>query len=696
MKKLLSVLLALCLVLSIMPMTIALAAEVPAVVSKVPAPASTLFNDACDNFSGFHNDGGLAPGFATDENGNSVLKMERTTDDFRFWKWVDSLQGNYDNGGKITYQFDVYVPNQAVGEQPSGFKVFVRGYNDGTKFNLFSFKPKWDNSSQLMIYESERGKPEHFFSTDTWYTFAVTFTNTGGNSYNYNVYVDGEAIYENRSVSLPSDKMHTFGFWTDNWWCCGSNPSNELAYVDNFCAYTGDAQTKPAATEAPATEAPEETEAPAITKLSGTTFGTEPYQSGRPGYDKVFDGDIATYFSGAQGGYCGYDFGEGKEATVSYVKAYPRDSYPGRLNGQLIQGSNDNTNWDTLYTISGCDTAKWYQFDINATKGYRYIRYYSPTESCNIAEFDVYGVIGDAEAPAEPTEAPTPTPDPFAAYAGKYPVADRNKPTDLWLHPNRNISDVAAGKKIGPGDGELYIWSDTIKGAYSGKEIMIPFTATADGNSALGYMNRSSQRTKIYDFEEGTADYVLALVPGVKYILLKDNVQVATGDWIAEGDWWNIVFFVHDSASNNLTIGFDNTKAYDVMEWVGDVEPTEEPTEEPAPVVGHDGDAIKSLDPERPNAFFYQFNISGLTDAVALDGVEITYTLKDTGKDPFTKFFSLAGVSGVDLKLASVIADIPASYTSNTIISDFVLKYIVGGADKTIEWSKSAALSDLN
>ena len=48
------------------------------------------------------------------------------------------------------------------------------------------------------------------------------------------------------------------------------------------------------------------------------------------------------------------------------------------MNEGRIQGSNDGTNFVTLWNISGVSEYKWYRVSINTDTAYRYLRYYTP------------------------------------------------------------------------------------------------------------------------------------------------------------------------------------------------------------------------------------------------------------------------------------------------------------------------------
>ncbi|MBD0384039.1 discoidin domain-containing protein [Paenibacillus sedimenti] len=52
-------------------------------------------------------------------------------------------------------------------------------------------------------------------------------------------------------------------------------------------------------------------------------------------------------------GWVRVDLGAGNEQAIGKLRFYPRAGSAARMNGALIQGSNDGTSFVTLYSISG-------------------------------------------------------------------------------------------------------------------------------------------------------------------------------------------------------------------------------------------------------------------------------------------------------------------------------------------------------
>ena len=53
------------------------------------------------------------------------------------------------------------------------------------------------------------------------------------------------------------------------------------------------------------------------------------------------------------------DLGAGNAKCIGSVKFYPRTNFVSRINGSIIQGSSDGTNWTDLYTINGIGALAW-------------------------------------------------------------------------------------------------------------------------------------------------------------------------------------------------------------------------------------------------------------------------------------------------------------------------------------------------
>jgi hypothetical protein len=88
----------------------------------------------------------------------------------------------------------------------------------------------------------------------------------------------------------------------------------------------------------------------------------------------------------------------GTIAAIGSVKYYPRSinaTLINRINGSILQGSVDGTNFVNLYTINGITSAQWFTATITDSTKYRYFRFYSPYGLANVAELQLYKPVID-------------------------------------------------------------------------------------------------------------------------------------------------------------------------------------------------------------------------------------------------------------------------------------------------------------
>ncbi|MCA0755062.1 discoidin domain-containing protein [Paenibacillus sp. N4] len=76
------------------------------------------------------------------------------------------------------------------------------------------------------------------------------------------------------------------------------------------------------------------------------------------------------------GSYITFDFKEGNQVTLSNVELLARQDQVARINGAVVQGSNDNTTWTTL-TNAAVSTPDWQTLPVSGNVPYRYIRIYN-------------------------------------------------------------------------------------------------------------------------------------------------------------------------------------------------------------------------------------------------------------------------------------------------------------------------------
>jgi hypothetical protein len=114
--------------------------------------------------------------------------------------------------------------------------------------------------------------------------------------------------------------------------------------------------------------------------------------------NQLFDSNLGTFTdfrlngSGA-GGYLTFDFKGGGQATLSKVEIIARqDGFFGRIKGVVVQGSNDNTAWETI-SNAAVSTLEWQTLTISSTQPFRYIRIVNGnTWFGNMAELRLHGL----------------------------------------------------------------------------------------------------------------------------------------------------------------------------------------------------------------------------------------------------------------------------------------------------------------
>ncbi len=130
--------------------------------------------------------------------------------------------------------------------------------------------------------------------------------------------------------------------------------------------------------------------------LSGTPFGTSPPWGPGREYDKVFDGNIETFFDSLSGSpnYTGLDFGKVK--NIKAIRFYPRDGYVDRMIGGKFQGSNVadfSSGIVDMYTITSLPSLGWNEVTVPNGANFRYVRYYTPANGyCNVNEIEFCGI----------------------------------------------------------------------------------------------------------------------------------------------------------------------------------------------------------------------------------------------------------------------------------------------------------------
>ncbi|MEK4105950.1 discoidin domain-containing protein [Paenibacillus sp. FSL R10-2791] len=150
----------------------------------------------------------------------------------------------------------------------------------------------------------------------------------------------------------------------------------------------------------------------AITNLSDSSGRTSTDLRNVAG--SLFDGNAGSITDfrvngSGYGGFITFDFKEGNRVQLSKAEVLSRqDNYFTRINGTVVQGSNDNTSWTTISSPAG-KTMDWQTLSISNAEAYRYIRIYNSSNWFgNMAELRFYGVVKGADhtAPVTMDDAP--------------------------------------------------------------------------------------------------------------------------------------------------------------------------------------------------------------------------------------------------------------------------------------------------
>lgn len=135
----------------------------------------------------------------------------------------------------------------------------------------------------------------------------------------------------------------------------------------------------------------------AITTLKDSSNRTSADLLTVAGY--LFDNNLNTgtdfrVNGGGAGAWVSFDFRGGGTVTLSKAEIIARqDKFYGRIGGAVIQGSNDNTTWQTISTVATA-TAEWQTLAISAPQPFRYIRVYNGANWYgNMNELKLYGVV---------------------------------------------------------------------------------------------------------------------------------------------------------------------------------------------------------------------------------------------------------------------------------------------------------------
>jgi hypothetical protein len=119
--------------------------------------------------------------------------------------------------------------------------------------------------------------------------------------------------------------------------------------------------------------------------------------------------DFRNGASSCSGAYIVFDFKSGNQVNLSNVELIgPQDAASSRMNGVVVQGSNDGAAWTTL-TSAGVNTQEWQNLIVTSLVPYRYIRMYNGNSWCgSLRELRLHGSLHTADTTAPATQANAP------------------------------------------------------------------------------------------------------------------------------------------------------------------------------------------------------------------------------------------------------------------------------------------------
>ncbi len=122
--------------------------------------------------------------------------------------------------------------------------------------------------------------------------------------------------------------------------------------------------------------------------LGGTASASDPRFSSPAG--NAIDGSTSTYYeTRVMGSTWSYDHGEGNEKTWRSFRLYNSFSY--RMSNVVIEGSNNESDWDELIDQALPAATGWQEYDITNTTAYRYYRLtMSGSSRIYFYEFEAY------------------------------------------------------------------------------------------------------------------------------------------------------------------------------------------------------------------------------------------------------------------------------------------------------------------
>ena len=274
---------------------------------------------------------------------------------------------------------------------PNGFR-YVRylspndGYGNVSEVEFYS----GSGSGDIQVPSIPSGLTTSSSITQTSFTLNWTASTDNVGVTGYEVFRNGTSISTTTSTSLSLAGL-----------TCGTSYTMTVRARDAAGNWSAESTALNVATSACSGE----------TKLTGTIIGTTGSWANDPNRtrDKVFDGNISTFFDGPTGNGVWVGFDLGTNYVISKVRYYPRADEPARMVNGKFQGSNTvdfSSGVTDLATITSQQPIAWSEISISNPNGFRYVRYLSPNDGYgNVSEVEFYSGSGsgDTQVPSTPS-----------------------------------------------------------------------------------------------------------------------------------------------------------------------------------------------------------------------------------------------------------------------------------------------------
>jgi hypothetical protein len=235
-----------------------------------------------------------------------------------------------------------------------------------------------------------------------------------------------------------------------------------------------------------------------------------------------------------------YDLGAGVTKTVTKVRFRPyNNAWGNSIKDFHIDGSNDNTNWDTLYTGQHANSNSWETYYFANTTAYRYYRIYMTT-SWMVG----HTMLGIYEA--EMMESTSPVPDITQAFFWvKIPTVDDTVDTTFYIYYG-NASETS------PTEDPENVWDTYHKGVWHLGE---------EGQGVVGEYKDSTSNNN--DARVGTGTVTQSeLILGHSQKFATSRIDVPDAASLEPGTadlTWSFKLYLTSTGGNQCFIGRDTS-----------------------------------------------------------------------------------------------------------------------------------------